>query len=84
MGSVQTDGCEVWGGAFWQIRELTGQARADKVVALAWRDVLLQKPEIARSYGAFGPTLVNRVRAIEDWKYAASVRAALKQRGLEP
>jgi hypothetical protein len=53
-GSVQNDGSEVWGGAFWQIRELAGQPQADKVVALAWRDLLLQRPENARAYRAFG------------------------------
>lgn len=82
-GSVQNDGGQVWGGAFWQIRELTSQSQADRAIALAWRDLLSQKPENARAFGVFGTLLVKESNAVEDGKYAASVRAALEQRGLQ-
>ena len=82
-GSVQSDGSEVWGGAFWQIRQLTSQSQADRAIALAWRDLLSQKPENARAYSVFGTLLVKESNEIEDGKYTASVRAALEQRGLQ-
>ena len=80
--SVQLDGSEVWGGAFWRMREITGQSQADRVIALTWRDLVSQQPDNALSYGAFGTILVNRFSAIEDGKYTALVRAVLEQQGL--
>jgi subtilisin-like proprotein convertase family protein len=30
----------IWGGAFWDIRELVGQERADRLLALAWKTAM--------------------------------------------
>ena len=79
--SVQNDGSEIWGGALWRIREIMGQSQGDRIIALAWRDLLAQKPEDARAYVAFGTVLVNRSSAIDN-KYTSPVRSALEQRGL--
>lgn len=35
--SVQNDGSEIWGAAFWQIRELLGLKDADRLLAKTWQ-----------------------------------------------
>jgi hypothetical protein len=35
--SVQNDGSEIWGAAFWEIRELLLQEDADRLLAKTWR-----------------------------------------------
>jgi len=36
--SVMNDGSEIWGAAFWELRELLGQQDADRLLAKRWQD----------------------------------------------
>jgi hypothetical protein len=80
--SVQNEGSAVWGGALWRIRELVGKAGADAAIALAWRDLLSQKPEDSSAYGVFGNILLKRLGLTGAGKYVGPVKSTLEQIGL--
>jgi hypothetical protein len=48
--SVQNDGSEIWGGAFWQVRELLGEENADRLLSQTWRDLSPGKQEGENAY----------------------------------
>jgi hypothetical protein len=80
--SIQNDGSEIWGGTFWQIRELVGPASADRLLAEAWwgRSPVEQEGEAA--FVAFASDLVNRSKSIEHGTYTERFRAVFDERGL--
>jgi hypothetical protein len=79
--SVQNDGSQIWGGVFWQIRDLLKQPRADSTIAVAWRDLLARKPANDAAYQSMGSIIVNRLNSI-DAQYGALLKANLERRGL--
>ncbi|MDN0075101.1 zinc ribbon domain-containing protein [Crenobacter sp. SG2303] len=50
IGFAMADGAEIWGGAFWEMRELLGQATADKLLFDAW--FRLRAEEVGNDRGA--------------------------------
>ena len=80
--SVQTDGSEVWGGAFWQVRQILGQDRADPLLAATWRGLSPESLRSTSAYAAFAADLIRRSSSIENGKYTGQIRAAFEQRGL--
>jgi hypothetical protein len=79
--SVQNDGSEIWGGALWQVRQLLGQERADRLIADTWR-AFSPETEKGKEYVSFVNDLLANVKSIDDGKYMAPIRAVFKHRGL--
>jgi hypothetical protein len=72
------DGAEVWGGAFWQIRQTAG-AGADALLAQAWRSFAPEgDAEISRSFVAH---LLRIFSATEGEEKAAAIKRVLEDRG---
>lgn len=46
LNSAQRDGTEIWGGAFWEMRQSLGQVTADKLLLKTWFQL---KPEEVRA-----------------------------------
>jgi hypothetical protein len=79
--SVQTDGSEVWGGAFWEIHELLGQEMADKLLYSTWVNLKASTNE-GRAYPYFVRMLQDADNTIEGGKHVAEIQGVLKRRGL--
>lgn len=72
---------EIWGGAFWQIRQLLGQAKADKLLFLAW--ISLRPGEAGGDiFQDFVKVVLEKDRSLEDGKHADQIRSIFEQRGL--
>jgi hypothetical protein len=82
--SVENAGSEVWGGAFWQLRQVLGKDKADHLLAETWRAFSPEKPAAGTLYAAFAANLLERSKSLDDGKYAAQIRALFEQRGLRP
>lgn len=78
--SVENDGSEVWGGAFWEIRQLLGPDSADRLIASTWQAFSPAKKESA--YRSFANKLLSNSGSIEGGKYAEQIREIFQGRGL--
>jgi hypothetical protein len=56
------DGAEIWGGAFWQIRDKLERDLADSVIAKAWLNTTWSKSE-SKKAGAFVKALLMAARS---------------------
>jgi hypothetical protein len=79
--SVQNDGSEIWGGALWQVRQLLGPERADRLIADTWH-ALSTGAGNGNAYVAFANKLLANSASINDGQYAPQIRAVFEQRGL--
>jgi hypothetical protein len=79
--SIQGDGSGVWGGAFWQIRELLGSEEADRLLAQTWQEFSTEKQEDKSAYVAFASSVLGHLRSGND-DISARVRAVFEERGL--
>ena len=80
--SAQTDGKEVWGGAFWELRGLIGQAVTDNLLFRAW--FALRAEDVHRDLGvSFLEKLLDLARSVEQGKYAEQIRQVFSERGLK-
>jgi hypothetical protein len=79
---VETDGSEIWGGAFWQVRQILGQQKADRLLAETWRTFSPEEPGSTSVYGAFATDLVKRSGSADGEMDAARIPEVFKQRGL--
>jgi hypothetical protein len=79
--SVENDGSEVWGGALWQVRELLGAEKADRLIADTWRAFSFKDAE-GKAYAAFVNLLLANSASIDGGKYTAQIRAVFEQRGV--
>lgn len=77
--SVQNDGSEVWGGAFWQIREVFGRETADRLIANTWQAF---RPGREGAYTSFANSLLANSRAIDSGSHTEQIREIFKDRGL--
>ena len=79
--TASQDEGEIWGGAFWDIRELLGQTAADKLLFLTWQ--ALQQNELADPTGnCFVSRLLTLVPNVVDKTSVASVRKIFRSRSL--
>jgi hypothetical protein len=79
--SVQNDGSPIWGAAMWQLRELLGAERADRLIADTWRS-FPPEPGSENAYLSFANSLLANSASINGGKYSAQVREVFEQRGL--
>jgi hypothetical protein len=70
---------EIWGGAFWSIRQLLGRDAADRMFCKLWKS--LGNGELSDQSGAtFSRRLVSEVKALDDSK-VTTARDILTRRG---
>jgi len=79
--SVQNDGSEIWGGALWQVRQLLGRERSDRLIADTWR-AFAPENEKGKTYVSFANDLLANATSIDDGKYTARIQGVFEQRGL--
>ena len=77
--SAMTDGTEVWGGVFWDLRKLLGGKTSDPLLFKAWSDYELKPEDVATDRGAsFARKLIEA-----DGKHRNEIKALFDQRGLK-
>jgi hypothetical protein len=81
VSSAMSDGPEIWGGAFWDIRQRLDQSLADRLLFKAW---FLFRPDEARTdRGAkFVKKLLEMDQALGDGKHREQLRSIFEVRGL--
>jgi hypothetical protein len=82
--SVQNDGSEIWGAAFWEIRELLLQEDADHLLAKRWRAFGPRNSQTASVYASFVDSLVENSKGVGDGSQVEAVRAIFVRRGIDP
>jgi hypothetical protein len=83
FASVQNDGSEIWGAAFWELRELLGQADADRLLAKTWQHFGPRGSQTASFYASFVDSLVENSKGIRDGSQMEAVRAIFVRRGID-
>lgn len=78
-GSVQRDGSEVWGGAFWEIRQSLGAEAADRLIGVTWQAFA---PGKEQAYTSFANALLANSRSVDGGSHTEEIREILKRRGL--
>jgi hypothetical protein len=82
--SVQNDGSEIWGAAFWQIRELlVEQEDADRLLAKTWQAFGPRDSQTASFYASFVESLVENSKGVGDRSQVEAVRAIFVGRGID-
>jgi hypothetical protein len=81
--SVQNDGSEIWGAAFWEIRELLGPEDADRLLAKTWQDFGPRDSQTASFYISFVASLVENSKDVGDGSQGEAVRAIFVRRGID-
>ena len=76
FGSALVDGTEIWGSAFWELRQILGQSAADKLLFDAWFSF---GADAVRNDG--GASFVLKLFSL-DKPHEAQIRAVFVQRGL--
>ena len=78
--SAMSDGTEVWGGVFWEIRQLLGQVKADRLLFKAW---FALRPEDARKDKGAG--FVKKVLELDETEdrgiHRDQIRSVFEKRG---
>jgi hypothetical protein len=76
IGSAMSDGTEVWGSAFWEMRQTLGQKDADKTIFDAWFE--LKPKDVINDRGvAFVKLLLK-----SDGAHAPQIRGIFMRQGL--
>ncbi len=74
---------EIWGGAFWELRERLGQAVADKLLFSTWG--ALESSNATDDFNVtFLKKLLETAQASEGAAAGRDIRAIFKRRGLKP
>jgi hypothetical protein len=76
IGSAMFDGTEIWGGAFWEVRQILGKNTADKLLLDAW--FKLQPDEVKTDRGA---SFVRKLFDLDN-AHQEQIRAVFVRRGL--
>jgi hypothetical protein len=76
ISSAMIDGTEIWGSAFWELRQILGQGAADKLLFDAW--FALNADEVKNDGGA---SFVRKLLGL-DKSHESQIRAVFVQRGL--
>lgn len=71
----------VWGGAFWQLRQTIGKATTDKLLLQAWKNLDLQKS--FSDLTTFPRELVKQDERLDEGKYSQQIRDVFRARGLK-
>lgn len=80
--NVENDGSEIWGGAFWQVRQILGPEKADRLLAETWRGFSHEETGSQSVYVAFASELLKRLGSAERDTDTAKIREVFKRRGL--
>lgn len=80
--SVQNDGSEVWGGTFWEIRQVLGQKQADQLITESFRGLTSQQ-EGANMSKVFANSILSRAKSITDSNAISQVRSIFERRGMQ-
>jgi hypothetical protein len=83
VASVQNDGSEIWGAAFWELRELLGQQDSDRLLAKTWQDFGPRDSQTTSFYAKFFDSLVESSKGIRDGSQVEAVRAIFVRRGID-
>ena len=75
------DAGEVWGGAFWELREQIGQTVTDKLLFSTWSNMTTENLR-ENIRGAFFKKLLETELLVENGKYTKQIRSVLERRGL--
>ncbi len=76
------DGGEIWGGAFWEMRKLLGQATADKLLFSTW--VALQPSDTRENERVgFVRKLLDMVPSSTGRNHVRQIQAIFERRGLK-
>jgi hypothetical protein len=81
-GSAMADGAQIWGGAFWDLRQKLGQKVADRLLYRAWfsleaADVESNEPK------RFLDVLLKTDALVPGSKHSDEIKAVFKARGME-
>ena len=71
------DAAEIWGGAFWEIRQIVGQAITDKLLFSTWMSM---RPSNVRS--DYAKKILEADQILEDGKRLDTIRSVFSRRGL--
>jgi hypothetical protein len=71
------DAAEIWGGAFWEIRQIVGQAITDKLLFSTWMSM---RPSNVRS--DYAKKILEADQTLEDGKHIDTIRSVFSRRGL--
>jgi hypothetical protein len=77
--SVQRDGSEVWGGAFWEMRQLLTAEAADRLIAATWQPFV---PGKGKAYTSFANALLANSRSVDGGSRTEEIKEILNRRGL--
>jgi hypothetical protein len=73
---------EIWGGAFWEVRELLGQALADKLLFATWKAMVAADFQ-GKSGTKFVKRLLEQHEQFEDGSKGKQIAAIFKRRDLD-
>ena len=71
---------EIWGGAFWEIRQRLGKASADKIIFEAWTGILPLE-NVATFNNDFVKKIAHAAASLKDGDRSAEILAVFTRRG---
>jgi hypothetical protein len=80
--NVENDGSEIWGGAFWQVRQILGPEKANRLLSETWRRFSPDKAGSTSVYVAFASDVLKHSRSTEGDIQTTQIREVFKERGL--
>lgn len=75
VGSAMMDGTEIWGGAFWELRQRLGQSKADKLLFESWFTISADDVKADR-----GASFIRKLLELGK-PHDAEIRAVFTERG---
>jgi len=78
FASGQSDGTEIWGATFWDLRKALGRDTTDKLLYRAWRQ--LHPEDVSSDRGA----AFEKILLAADPAHAATIQDVFARRGLRP
>jgi Tfp pilus assembly protein PilE len=84
--SVQNDGSEVWGGVFWQMKQLLGKQNTDALLFKTWSSIEFKNygDDAQKAYHDFLTSLFSNEESMGLGNRASQIRALIEARGLQP
>ncbi|OGO28061.1 MAG: hypothetical protein A2Z16_04185 [Chloroflexi bacterium RBG_16_54_18] len=73
---------EVWGGAFWEMRRLLGQEKADRLLFSTWRD-FMESDTVKKTDQAFVGLLLQAIQVQDNEAISKQIKRIFEQRGLQ-
>ena len=75
------DAGDVWGGAFFELRQTIGQKPTDKLLLAAWKELDLSKPYADMM--TFPLELLKQDRSLEEGRHLQQIHSVFSSRGLQ-